>query len=420
MKWLLLIVTFVAGIYGKEIKESKETGIAVVSLSSNNFTSYIQRSRFTLVMFYAPWCSHSQTFSPQFDEIAATIQDRSISFAKVDCVADESIYNEQQIERLGGFPSLKAYMNGEVNDGIHYNGERDTQEILSFVRKYSTQSFVDLDAEEKPLDNFIAETVTSATGGAAAAVLFVEDPLPTSGIAAINAFDSACKKAGLQQTCAVAKNRESKTTYLAMYRNFPDEDSRVTLDGVVKAGESHSISSDEMMQFLTTAGYPNLVYFQEENDPLMFSEHRPGFNTHIIFILDAAATAAAAVTPADVEKQQLFMTSIRALAATYKTRAVFIHLNTADHSPYVTQILADVNVSSVDAPTVMIIKSAETKVQFYKFDPEPSPAESSPPPTAAGGVQKTVLDMNSVATWIESFFAGSLIPARTALLEPYF
>ena len=144
------------------------------------------------------------------------------------------------------------------------------------------------------------------------------------------------------------------------------------------------------------------------------------FNTHIIFILDAAATAAAAVTPADVEKQQLFMTSIRALAATYKTRAVFIHLNTADHSPYVTQILADVNVSSVDAPTVMIIKSAETKVQFYKFDPEPSPAESSPPPTAAGGVQKTVLDMNSVATWIESFFAGSLIPARTALLEPYF
>ena len=415
MKWLLLLLVAIAVIYGKE---SKETGIAVVSLTSNNFTSHVQLSRFTLVMFYAPWCSHSQTFSPQFDAIAATIQDSSISFAKVDCVADEKIYNEQQIEGLGGFPSIKGYMNGEVNDGIHFTGERDAHEILAFVRRYSTQSFVDLDAEEKPLDTFIAETVTTAKGGAAAAVLFVEDPLPASGIAAINAFDSACKKAGLQQTCAITKNRETTTTYLAMYRNFADEDSKVILDGVVKAGESHSISSIEMMQFLQTAGYPNLVNFQEENDPLMFSEYRPGFNTHIIFFLDDAATAAAAVTPADVDKQQAFMTSIRALAATYKTRAVFIHLNTADRSPYVTQILADVNVSSIDAPTVMIIKSAETKVQFYKFEQELYQLSSAT--VDVGEARKTVLDMVNVATWIESFFAGRLIPARTALLEPYF
>ena len=415
----MLLVIIIAVIYGNE---SKETGVEVVSLTSNNFTSHVQRSRFTLVMFYAPWCSHSQTFLPQFDAIAATIQDSSVSFAKVDCVADEKIYNEQQIEGLGGFPSIKAYMNGEVNDGIHFTGERDAHDILAFVRMYSTQSFVDLDAEEKPLDTFLAETITSAKGGAAAAVLFVEDPLPTSGIAAINAFDSACKKAGLQQTCAITKNQESKTTYLAMYRNFPDEDTRVMLDGVVKEGDSHSISSTEMMQFLQTTGYPNLVYFQEENDPLMFSEHRPGFNTHIIFLLDGAATAeAVATTPGEAEKQQTFMTTIRALAATYKTRAVFIHLNTADHSPYVTQILADVNVSSVDAPTVMIIKSAETKVQFYRYDQEQiATIDASSSTTEINEQRKTVLDMNNVATWIESFFAGRLVPARTSLLEPYF
>lgn len=386
----------------------QEVSSSVVPLGVANFTEYIHSHRFALIMFYAPWCSHSQTFSPQFDAISASITDAGLGFGKVDCVAEEGLYNTQKIEGLGGFPTLKGFVNGEVDDGIHFTGERDTQEILAFIRKYSTQSYVDLDSpdgaalvlegsDSSPLDSFVNQHVLSAEGGAAAAVLFVEDPLPSGPVAAfvtaaINSFDLACKKASLTG-CATVKSNSK--THLALYRNYPDEDERVVLDGVVEDG---AVSSAEMLQFMKTAGYPNVVEFTEANDPLMFDDKRPGFNTHVVFFLDSATV--------DGDKKKTFLESVRSLAATYKTRAVFIHLDTADRSQYVRQILEDVNISSTDTPAAMIINSLETKVQFYRFD--------------SAGAESGVLDVSNVASWVESFFAGTLIPMRTSMTEPYF
>jgi hypothetical protein len=257
------------------------------------------------------------------------------------------------------------------------------------------------------LDSFVNQHVTSAEGGAAAAVLFVEDPLPSAPAgafvtAAVNSFDLACKKASLPG-CATVKS--SGKTYLAMYRNYPGEDERVTLDGVVT--NDGAVGSQEMLQFMQTAGYPNVVEFREENDHLMFDDKRPGFNTHVIFFLDSATI--------DAGQKKTFLDSVRSLAATYKTRAVFIHLDTTDRSQYVRQILDDVQVGPKDTPAVMIIQSAETKVQFYRFDSAVGGG------AVAGSVSgSAVLEVANVATWVESFFAGTLTPVRTAMLEPYF
>ena len=147
-------------------------GAEVVTLGGGNFTDYVRSQRFVLVMFWAPWCSHSQTFAPQFDAIAATVDDPTVAFAKVDCVAEEGLYNAQKIEGLGGFPTLKAYVHGEVDDGgIHYTGERDRNEVLAFVQRYTAQSYLDLDGPDgaalvrpgtdaTPLEAFIDRYVT--------------------------------------------------------------------------------------------------------------------------------------------------------------------------------------------------------------------------------------------------------------------
>ena len=55
----------------------------------------------------------------------------------------------------------------------------------------------------------------------------------------------------------------------------------------------------------------------------------------------------------------------------------------------------------------MIIQSAQTKVQFFRYEAAAAPA--------AG-----VLDVDGIRTWVGGFFAGSLTPSRTERLEPYF
>ena len=68
-------------------------------------------------------------------------------------------------------------------------------------------------------------------------------------------------------------------------------------------------------------------------------------------------------------------------------------------------------ISAADAPAAMIIQSAQTKVQFFRY--EASAAAAAAP--AAG-----VLDVDGIRTWVGGFFAGSLTPSRTERLEPYF
>jgi hypothetical protein len=87
-------------------------------------------------------------------------------------VAEEGLYNAQKIEGLGGFPTLKAYMHGEVDDGgIHYTGERDRSELLAFIQRYTAQSYLDLDGPDgavlvrpgtdaTPLEAFVDRYVT--------------------------------------------------------------------------------------------------------------------------------------------------------------------------------------------------------------------------------------------------------------------
>jgi hypothetical protein len=268
--WLLVVVVLCASVGGCRAAE-------VVTLGVGNFTEYVRAQRFVMVMFYAPWCSHSQTFAPQFDAIAATVDDPAVTFAKVDCVAEEGLYNSQKIEGLGGFPTLKAYMHGEVDDGgIHYTGERDRSELLAFVQRYTAQSYLDLDGPDgaalvrpgtdaTPLEAFVDRYVTryirafayafdaaapqciltplsltcvvcSPVAASSAAVLLVQEPLPASGLAAlavataIDRFDLACKRAGTA-ACAIVKNAATPSTHVAVYRNFPEEEPVLTLDG---------------------------------------------------------------------------------------------------------------------------------------------------------------------------------------------
>jgi thiol-disulfide isomerase/thioredoxin len=77
----------------------------VIVLGNANFTSAIQEHPFILVMFYAPWCSFSKQFLPEYEKIEEDLRDVGIPLAKVNCVEEKDLYWQHNIE---GFPTLKV------------------------------------------------------------------------------------------------------------------------------------------------------------------------------------------------------------------------------------------------------------------------------------------------------------------------
>ena len=90
------------------------------------------------------------------------------------------------------------------------------------------------------------------------------------------------------------------------------------------------------------------------------------------------------------------------LAIPHRTSTVVI-----SSSCFPLRALLLLQISAADAPAAMIIQSAQTKVQFFRYEAAAAPA--------AG-----VLDVDGIRTWVGGFFAGSLTPSRTERLEPYF
>ena len=124
---ILFIIGFMGVLSKAEIPEDE--GILV--LDTNNFDEAIQKNKFMLVEFYAPWCGHCKQLAPEYVKAAAQLRkDKSdIKLAKVD--ADENDELRKKYE-IGGYPTLKYFRSGQV---IGYKGGRTQEGIVSWVKK---------------------------------------------------------------------------------------------------------------------------------------------------------------------------------------------------------------------------------------------------------------------------------------------
>lgn len=349
----------------------------VAVLGSGNFAKWIEENPVTLVMFYAPWCSHSKQFAPEFDYIDQMLEnDKSISLAKVDCVEEKELYWSENIEN---FPTLKAYIRGEP---VHYKGERGMQDVVDFIRRLAARSVINLD-EEGGLRVFKSNYLLAATP---VVVLFVED-IPNSS-SLIDHFDLACKKMATLK-CSVTSDYSSlplgtlRTPTLAVIRSFEKEPEVIHTSNQTKLE-----SSSEMLQYIQSAAYPSLVKFSQSNDDLMFSEKRPGYHTHVLLIID----------PKNVQ-EQTFLDSVRILAEEFNGQCIFVHIDPTDKSTYVQSILSDIVIPADVTAAAMIVKSKKTEVQFFRL--------------TAG----TDVNIDSISYWVRDFFGDRLRPSRTEVMQ---
>jgi protein disulfide-isomerase A1 len=104
----------------------------------------INSDKEVLVKFYAPWCGHCKTLAPHYDEAAKRLANNpNILLVKVD-----STENEVSGVDIQGFPTLKFWGKDKTADPIDYNGGRDAEGIVQWLKEHTQYEWVEPETEQ--------------------------------------------------------------------------------------------------------------------------------------------------------------------------------------------------------------------------------------------------------------------------------
>lgn len=345
-------------------------------LVSTNFSDYVESREHTAVMFYAPWCKHSQTFLPVWDHLAQHFESKNVGITKVDCLADKDLYWQHKIE---GFPTIKLFFgSGSKIEPIPFTGERDFETVSNFIENMKQTSLVSagLTLEEYPA--LVSQHLTPLKS---ILVLFVKEHGD-----AVDYLEYTCKMMS-NVVCAVSSDSNLLESFgvsdfggnaLVLVRDFADELS------VVHAPNKATKSAEEMLVWSRSHSYPLLVEFSPDNEAVLFNSDRPGYNIHVVSVVDS-----------QLDSFPQIKSDLLSVALDFIGVYTFVYIDVSNPSDYVENILDDLQLTRTSAPTAMIVKSMKTKVQFYRLH---------------GG---TDLNQESMNQWVSEFQQNNLPPTRT-------
>jgi protein disulfide-isomerase A6 len=104
----------------------------ILDLTPDNFNDYISASsdKAALVEFYAPWCGHCKSLSPELAKLGKAVKGNSkVVVAKVNADAHGELGSRFGVQ---GFPTLKFFPAGSLS-AEEYNGGRDAKSFIKFL-----------------------------------------------------------------------------------------------------------------------------------------------------------------------------------------------------------------------------------------------------------------------------------------------
>lgn len=109
----------------------------VKDLTPDNFDKIVDGSKAALIEFYAPWCGHCKSLTPEYKKLGELIAkdpalNARVVIAKVNADDHQSLGERFQVR---GFPTIKWFPRGRPTDSMDYNSGRTAEAMLEFIKK---------------------------------------------------------------------------------------------------------------------------------------------------------------------------------------------------------------------------------------------------------------------------------------------
>jgi thiol-disulfide isomerase/thioredoxin len=153
------------------LEELHQNGEDAISLDDDMFQSLKQDEEYLFVDFYAGWCSHCRDLAPTWEALAEVMYDAGVqqlgnvhrdeyadedleaakkvklpvTIAKIDCVTNPKVCNQQQ--RIQAYPTLRLFVDGTPWRGGDYRGHRTIIEMVEWLYYIEEQHKNMLDKE---------------------------------------------------------------------------------------------------------------------------------------------------------------------------------------------------------------------------------------------------------------------------------
>lgn len=142
----------------------------------------------------------------------------------------------------------------------------------------------------------------------------------------------------------------------AIIRKFHG-DSETAVSSIIPGGADVTIAG--LLDFLRREAFPSVVEFTKENNDILFSPDRPGFQNHIIFAVDVST-----------EDGRATLATARELAPQFYGKCIFAYADLTSKSRYLTTLLADLEIDKSSPPLAIGVRSVENSVRFYRLEYE--------------------------------------------------
>ncbi|ETO28688.1 disulfide-isomerase [Reticulomyxa filosa] len=288
----------------------------VKTLKTNDFNEVVSSSKRILVEFYAPWCGHCKALQPEYEKAAKRLnaEQAETILAKVDATEDRDLATKYSIS---GYPTLKYFVNGDLDNPQEYNGGRTEETIVSWVLKRELPAVTTL--QESEVDNFKSKHKVSL-------VAYLKGDSSNPAVAAV--YDVADS---LREDVVIGLVQ----SLVKLYRQFDEPEA--TLEGEITTQRLKDFVQSERFALFDEISTDNYQKYVARGLPLVW----------------------VALEGSDSEQREHVATAIKDITKQWKGKLSFVWIDNAKFGQHVT------NLGIKSPPGLVLVEGSNTK---YLYD----------------------------------------------------
>ncbi|XP_031158210.1 protein disulfide-isomerase A2 [Sander lucioperca] len=306
-----------------EIEEEKD----VMVLHINNFARALSENQYLLVEFYAPWCGHCQQLEPLYAEAAGKLKKEeeaaaAMRLAKVDATVEMELAEEFDI---GGFPTLKLFVNGDRKQPVDYTGKRTANGIIQWMKRRAGPGAPVLDSADSAAQFIDSHNIT---------VVGFFDNLESEAAKVFKelALEITETEFAVSASPEVFLKYEVKANSVVLFKKFDDGRADFSLS------EEGKLDKTNLTTFIKDNSLELIIPFSKESADKIFTS---SIHLHSLLIINSS-----------VESHKAILDDCRTIAKEFKGKMLFVVI---DVTEALSNVLNYFGVSENDAPTARLI-----------------------------------------------------------------